>query len=142
MSRLDLNEYYSTEGKHTDRLQTPKQKKYFQLVPVDCRVLHCNHLFQLVFQSIWSELDLRSKWKKGMYSLSKNVLTFHCLNKLFWWSQKFCKFSAFSLKFQKFFLIAKNNFFSQYVRTISLTKYYFCIRLYYIQPFKNVLTQH
>ena len=34
-------------------------------------------------------------------------LTFHCLNKLFMWSQKFCKFLAFSLDFQKFFLITR-----------------------------------
>ena len=37
--------------------------------------------------------------------LPKIVLTFHCLNKLFKWSQKFWKFSAFSLEFQKFFSI-------------------------------------
>ena len=38
------------------------------------------------------------------------VLTFHCLNKLFYWSQKFCKFSAFSLDFQKFFSITRTIF--------------------------------
>ena len=42
--------------------------------------------------------------------LPEIVLTFHCLNKLFNWSQKFCKFSAFSLEFWKFFN-AWNNFF-------------------------------
>jgi hypothetical protein len=31
---------------------------------------------------------------------------------LFWWSQKFCKFSAFSLEFQKFFSITRSIFFS------------------------------
>ena len=41
----------------------------------------------------------------------KIVLTFHCLNKLFQWSQKFCKFLAFSLKFQKFFSITRTIFF-------------------------------
>ena len=35
------------------------------------------------------------------------VLTFHCLNELFKWSQKFCKFSAFSLEFQRFFSITR-----------------------------------
>ena len=38
------------------------------------------------------------------------VLTFHCLNKMFQWSQKFWKFSAFSLEFQKFFSIARTIF--------------------------------
>ena len=39
--------------------------------------------------------------------LPKIVLTFHCLNKFFWRSQKFCKLSAFNLEFQKFFSIAR-----------------------------------
>ena len=46
------------------------------------------------------------------------ILTFHCLNKFFWWSQKFSKFSTFRLEFQKFsrslkqfFLtVGQNNF--------------------------------
>ena len=40
----------------------------------------------------------------------ENCLTFHCLNRLFKWSQIFCKFSAFSLEFQKFFSVGQNNF--------------------------------
>ena len=39
-------------------------------------------------------------------------MTFHCSNKLFKWSQKVCEFSAFSLKFQKFFLITSTIFFT------------------------------
>ena len=39
--------------------------------------------------------------------LPEIVLTFHCLNKLFLWSQIFWKFSAFSLEFQKIFSIAR-----------------------------------
>ena len=39
--------------------------------------------------------------------LPKIVLTFHCLNKLFKWSQTICKFSAFSLEFQNFFSITR-----------------------------------
>ena len=42
--------------------------------------------------------------------LPEIVLTFHCLNKLFMWSQKFCKFSAFSLEFQFFLTVGQNNF--------------------------------
>ena len=50
--------------------------------------------------------------------LPKIVLTFHCLNKLFKSSPKFCKFLAFSLEFPKFFLntrtifltVGQNNF--------------------------------
>ena len=42
--------------------------------------------------------------------LPKIVLTLDCLNKLFQWSQKFCKFSAFSLKFQNFFSITRTTF--------------------------------
>ena len=53
------------------------------------------------------------------------VLTFHCLNKLFRRSQNFCKFSAFSLEFQKFFSITRTIFFSKLVRTILVTKYQF-----------------
>ena len=42
--------------------------------------------------------------------LPEIVLTFHSLNKLFLWSQKVCKFSAFSLEFQKFFSITRTIF--------------------------------
>ena len=39
------------------------------------------------------------------------------------WSQKFCKFSAFGLEFQKFSSITITIFFSQHVRTIFERKY-------------------
>ena len=52
--------------------------------------------------------------------LPKIVLTFLCLNKLFKWSQKCCKFFAFSLKFKKFSW-SLEQFFSQQVRTILVT---------------------
>ena len=43
--------------------------------------------------------------------LPKIVTTFHCLNKLFQRSQKVCKFSAFTIEFQKFFSISITFFF-------------------------------
>ena len=49
-----------------------------------------------------------SSWKS--FLLPKIVLTFHCLNKLFYWSQKCYKFSAFILVFQKFFSITLTIF--------------------------------
>ena len=55
------------------------------------RFLRSNKLEQLEFKL------------EKIIMLPEIVLTFHCLNKLFKWSQKFCKFSAFSLEFQKFF---------------------------------------
>ena len=39
--------------------------------------------------------------------MPKIVLFFHCLNKLFKWSQNFCKFLTFKLEFQKFFSITR-----------------------------------
>ena len=46
-------------------------------------------------------------WAEFLSHIVTRILTFYCLNKLFKWSQKFCKFSAFSLEFQKFFLITR-----------------------------------
>ena len=43
--------------------------------------------------------------------LPEIVLNFHCLNKLFKWSQKIWKISDFDLKFQKFFSITRTFFF-------------------------------
>ena len=40
----------------------------------------------------------------------------HCLNELFYWSQIFCKFSAFSLVFQKF---SRSLVLEQYFLTVS-----------------------
>ena len=48
----------------------------------------------------------RNKLKK--HSVSKIVLTFHNLNKLFYWSQKIYKFSDISFVFQKIFLITRS----------------------------------
>ena len=66
---------------------------------------------------IFSNLNLKwpekSQEQVKKYSVSKNVLTFHCLNKLVKWTQNFCKVSAFSLEFQKFFSITW-TIFSQY----------------------------
>ena len=42
------------------------------------------------------------------------MLQKYCSNKLFLWFQKFCKFSAFRLKFHKFFLITKPIFETKY----------------------------
>jgi hypothetical protein len=42
--------------------------------------------------------------------LPKVVLTLHCLNTFFYQSQKFCKFSAFSLEFQNIFSITGTIF--------------------------------
>ena len=60
--------------------------------------------------------SLKEQVKK--HYVSKIVLTFHCLNKLFSWSQNFCSCLAFSLEFQnfsrsleQFFLtVGQNNF--------------------------------
>ena len=53
-------------------------------------------------------------WKLGLFkNRFKMVLTFHCPYKLFKWSQNVCKFSAFSLEFQKFSLITRTFFLSQ-----------------------------
>ena len=48
---------------------------------------------------------LRSELTK--HSVTKIVLIFHCLNKVFKWSQNFCKFSIFSLEFQKLFSMTR-----------------------------------
>ena len=86
-----------------------------------------NPIFFSNFNSNCSNLsdmrNLQEKVKKTFW-YKKNVLTFHCLNKLFKWSQKFCKFSACSQELQKFFSITRTLFFSQYVRTILVTKYH------------------
>ena len=52
--------------------------------------------------------NLQVKVKK--HSVSKIVLTFHCSNKLLWWSQFFFRFSAFSLEFPKIFSITRTFF--------------------------------
>jgi hypothetical protein len=41
-------------------------------------------------------------WETSRISLKSNLI-FHCVNKLFKWSQKMCKFLALRLEFQKFF---------------------------------------
>ena len=55
----------------------------------------------------WSNLvDMRNLQEqvKKAFCYQNFCLTFHCLNKLFKRSQKFCEFLAFIRKFQKFFL--------------------------------------
>jgi hypothetical protein len=52
---------------------------------------------------------LMKKWSSFMY-VPIIVLNFYCLNKSFYWSQNFCKFSAFSLEFQNLFSITKTIF--------------------------------
>ena len=56
-------------------------------------------------------VDIFSKKILDMRNLQEQVEKTFCLLKIFWPStQKICKFSAFSLEFQKFFLITKNFF--------------------------------
>ena len=43
-------------------------------------------------------LQLTSSLKLKKHSVTEIVLTFHCLNKYFCWSQKFCKFLALNFK--------------------------------------------
>ena len=54
--------------------------------------------------------NLQEQVKKVFCYLPDIILTFHCLNKLFKWSQKFWKFSAFSFEFQIFFSITRTIF--------------------------------
>ena len=61
---------------------------------------------------VWDKLFKRKLLKVCRYSVSKNVLIFHCLNKLFWLSQKFWKLSAFSFHIFKVFLYHHNIFFT------------------------------
>ena len=75
--------------------------------------------------------NLPKQFKKGILLL-KIVLTFHYLNKLFKWSQKFCKFSAFSLEFQNFswsleffFLTVGQNNFGNKIPYLNLSMKYF-----------------
>jgi len=83
------------------------RKKYFS--NFSCRFLNPNYLLQ--FNCNCSNLlDLRNLQKQVKKAVSKNFLNFHCSNKLLWWSQNVCKFLAFSLEFQKFFLITKTIF--------------------------------
>ena len=79
-----------------------------------CVFLNPNNFFPIciiivLIYYIW-EIS-RNKLKRIL--LPKIVLTFHCLNKLFSWSQIFCKFSAFSFSRsleQCFLTEGQNNF--------------------------------
>ena len=63
----------------------------------------------LIYKNIRSEKSAGiGKLKKHL--VSKIVLTCDCLNKLFQWTQKVCKFSAFSFEFQKCFSITRTIF--------------------------------
>ena len=65
-----------------------------------------------LWKFVWDKLFKRKLLKVCRYSVSKNVLIFHCLNKLFWLSQKFWKLSAFSFHIFKVFLYHHNIFFT------------------------------
>ena len=76
----------------------------------------CMFLNPIIFSNLnsnWSNFlylrNLQEQVKKSILLL-EIVLTFHCLNRLFMWSQKVCKFSAFSLEFQKIFSITRTIF--------------------------------
>ena len=84
---------------------------FYKFSNFSCMFLNPNNffLFELwLFQFIWCEKPSGTSWKRIL--LPKIVLTFYCLDKLFLQSQKFCKVSAFSLEFQKFFLITRTFF--------------------------------
>ena len=59
----------------------------------------------LIVQMHWIWETSRNKLKNNY--VSKIIRTFHGLNKLFHWSQNFCKLLAFSFKFQKIFSITR-----------------------------------
>ena len=61
--------------------------------------------------------------KLNKHLVSKIVLNFHCSG--LWWSQKFCKFSAFSLKFPKFLSITRTIFSHSKSEQFWKTKYHF-----------------
>ena len=83
-------------------------------------MIYTYNLLKILLRSqittVWDGRNLLEQVKKALPP--KIVLTFHCLNKLFLWSQKFCKLSAFNIEFQKFFwsleqfflTISHNNF--------------------------------
>ena len=76
--------------------------------------LHRGSICKILFRWIYYCHSSKFTGKK----ICKTHLSVHCLNELFYWSQIFCKFSAFSLVFQKvsrsleqFFLtVGQNNF--------------------------------
>ena len=95
---------------------------YFRLC---CQIVSLSTLTENVqtnkIQFSWSVHSAFAVLWKVFFQIS---LTFYCLNKLIWWSQNFCKFSALSLKFQKFFSIT---------RTIFVTKCHFLKKSYHKQ---------
>ena len=97
---------------------------YWQMCWLRLLVFPWNTIFQFFLQisksqqffPIWIPIVLinlvwepsRNKLKSIL--LPKIVLTFHSLNKLFKWSQRFYQNLAFSLEFQKFFSIIRTFF--------------------------------
>ena len=82
---------------------------------ISCTFLHPNDFFFNLNSDCSNSLNLRNLQEQ----VKKHSVTYL---KLFWpftvwvvftWSQNFCKLLAFSLEFQKFFLITSTNFFSQ-----------------------------
>ena len=79
------------------------------------------------------EIKVYFKFKKK--SVAKNCSNLSLFEQIVLVISKFCKFSAFSLKFQKFFSISRTFFYSQWVRTILVTKYH-CVDIAPIQKSK------
>ena len=68
---------------------------------------------QLFFSNLTCSnvLDLRNLQEQVKKAFRfKNCNDCHCLNKLFYWSKRFCKFSALSLEFRKIFMITTSIF--------------------------------
>ena len=63
-----------------------------------------------------------SRNKLNKSSVSKIVPTIHCLNKLFQWSQSFCKFTAIRLKLQFFFSTTRTIFSHSHIRSEIFSK--------------------
>ena len=72
-----------------------------------CKLL--NIFSNVLMYYIWE--TSRIKFKK--HSVSKIVLTFDCLNKLYLWSRIILQVSTFCLKLQKFFSITRSSFSSR-----------------------------
>ena len=75
-----------------------------------CRFLQTNYLFQFELSRI-IKFAKASRKKIKKYSVSKIVMTFHCLNKLFYWSPKILQSLGLQPRISKVFLtVGQNNF--------------------------------
>ena len=72
------------------------------LNPINFSHLNCN------CSNLLNLKNHQEQFKK--HSVTKNGYDLYPLNNVFWWSQKFCKFLAFSLEFQKLFSINRTFF--------------------------------